>query len=234
MKIFGYWNDKLLPDFIKNSMEQTLKNNPDLEYDVFDNEQARSFLSEHFEPKVIKAFDKLIPWSFKSDLLRFALLYIYGGVWLDLKLILNPIDKEFFLRDYNFAIAMKKVKWLDCPKAETSFLYFREPKNERLLMAIEKIVENCETNSYGPNPLMVTGPGLLGFCLKDLSPTMKFYAEWKLQKKYTREEKIRYFKYTDLKTKTVYIDNCLVDYYANENRKHQNYCNMWKRKKIYN
>ena len=28
MKIFGYWNDKLLPDFIKNSMEQTLKNNP--------------------------------------------------------------------------------------------------------------------------------------------------------------------------------------------------------------
>ena len=39
---------------------------------------------------------------------------------------------------------------------------------------------------------------------------MKFYAEWKLQKKYTREEKIRYFKYTDLKTKTVYIDNCLV------------------------
>ncbi len=231
-KIFGYWNDIQLPDFIKNSMEKTIENNPDLEYEIYDDEKSRIFLAENFGERVLKAYDKIIPWAYKSDLVRYALLYFFGGIYIDLKLILNKIDEEFFKREYNFAYAMRRVKWLDCPKVENSFLYFKNSKNDYLLNAINLIVENIENNNYGNHCLAITGPGLLGTCLKNLKPTLKLYILNNLNLKKGPVKDI-FYRYSDLQTKQVYTDNCLVDYYENEKRPHQNYWLLWKKRKIY-
>ena len=99
IKLFTYWYDNEISDFLKNSMKQTKNNNPYLDYQLYNNTMAREFLKNNFHTDVLYAYDTLIPKSFKSDLLRFALLYIYGGAYIDIKLILNKIPKLLFEKE---------------------------------------------------------------------------------------------------------------------------------------
>lgn len=104
--IFTTWHTKDLPYHMKENVEKIKRENPEFNVYVYDEEDCRKFLREHFDPKVLDAYDSLIPKSYKSDLWRFCILYIYGGIYIDIKL--EPIngfrfkellDKEYFVLD---------------------------------------------------------------------------------------------------------------------------------------
>jgi hypothetical protein len=75
-------------NFKPSPQEATLKEfNPEYEYRFFNDTQRRQFLKTTFLPKVVEAYDMLVPGAFKADLFRYGYLFIHGGCYFDDKII---------------------------------------------------------------------------------------------------------------------------------------------------
>ena len=85
INIFGYWYDSEFTDFVKKSIKKTINNNPYLQYNIYNDKQSKLFLKKFFNKDVLDAYNILKPYAYKSDLIRYCLLYIYGGIYMDLK-----------------------------------------------------------------------------------------------------------------------------------------------------
>jgi mannosyltransferase OCH1-like enzyme len=157
--IFQTWITKNLPPKMLKTVNKVKTTNPEFEHRLFDDNDIRIFLSENFNPDVLYAFNKLIPGAFKADLWRYCVLYIYGGIYLDIKYepvnnfkFLEMIDKEYYTLDRNhFGGALSIYNGFIVAK----------PGNEIFLKLISKVVENVKSRFYGNNALQVTGPTLM-------------------------------------------------------------------------
>jgi mannosyltransferase OCH1-like enzyme len=156
LKLFQTWHTKDLPTDMKKAVDLVQSANPEFQHFLFDDADCRSFIEEHFDKPVVEAFDTLIPGAFKSDLWRYCVLYIQGGIYLDIKYIpvngfkfITMTDKEYFVKERN------KINCL------YTGLMVCKPRNEILFKAIQQIVENVTQRFYGKNSLDITGPTML-------------------------------------------------------------------------
>jgi len=111
---------------------------PEFEYRFYDDAAARKFLQEHFSPAVVQCFDTLKQGAHKADLLRYCLLYIHGGVYIDIKSqLIQP------LRDMIYANTVTtSLSWVS--GVYQGFIA-APPRQEIFLHLIQDIVHN-------PNP----------------------------------------------------------------------------------
>jgi hypothetical protein len=130
-----------------------------------DNRDAEAFLTHAFHPDVLAAFRALVPGAFKADLLRYCLMYRYGGVYSDLHQVIDvPMDtllkqgNPLFVRDVNE------------PDVQIS-LMASSPRRECFGRAIARIVLNVQHRRYGDNFLDMTGPCMFGKLVPALPPT---------------------------------------------------------------
>jgi mannosyltransferase OCH1-like enzyme len=153
--IFQTWHSKTLPPLMAKSVAKIIKLNPRFNYHLYDDNDCREFIKNNFKPDVLYAYDHLIPGAYKADLWRLCILFINGGIYMDIKLtcvngfkLIELTEKEHFVQDrqqngiFNTMIAS--------PKGNV-FLY----------KAIRKIVKNVQNKYYGEGPLSPTGPDLL-------------------------------------------------------------------------
>jgi hypothetical protein len=88
-----YANLAKIPQKVYDNLRQYAGN-----YEVrwYNDDNARDFLQMHFAPAVLRAFDRAIKGAHKADLLRYCLLYIHGGVYIDVKTVLTrSLDQVF-------------------------------------------------------------------------------------------------------------------------------------------
>jgi hypothetical protein len=52
---------------------------------LFNDDACREFLAMTFPTDLVYAYDRLIPTAFKADLWRYCILYMFGGVYMDIK-----------------------------------------------------------------------------------------------------------------------------------------------------
>jgi len=153
--IFQTWQSKFLPPLMDISIKLIKFLNPKFKYFLFDDNDCRNFIKRHFKHDVLWAYDSLIPGAYKADLWRYCVLFIHGGIYLDIKYtplngfrFINLTEKEHLVSDIdNVGIYNALMVCL--------------PKNELLYKAIRQIVENVKTKFYGDNFLEPTGPRLL-------------------------------------------------------------------------
>ena len=160
LKIYQTWKTTDLPEKMKENIERLKSKNPDFEYHLFDDDDCREFIKEHFEEEVLNAYNKLIPGAYKADLWRYCILYINGGVYLDIKYsnvgdfnLITLTDNEYFV--------------IDIPKSGSGVynaFMICKPGNKILLEAINRIVKNVDNEYYGESALYPTGPMLLIKC----------------------------------------------------------------------
>lgn len=86
--IFQIYHDKTI---IKKEIIDEIKNiNPKYNYYLYDFNDGIEFVKNNFEnsfaDKIISHLNGLERYAHKSDLLRYCLLYIYGGVYVDVDL----------------------------------------------------------------------------------------------------------------------------------------------------
>jgi mannosyltransferase OCH1-like enzyme len=156
LKIFQTWYTKDLPPKMKERVEILKKQNSKFEHYLYDDNDCREFIKTHFRPEVLHAYDSLVPGAYKADLWRLCVLFIHGGIYLDIKLIcvngfklIELTEQEHYVKDripygiFNSFMACKKG-------------------NVYLLKCIYRIVNNVKINYYGNSPLSPTGPELLG------------------------------------------------------------------------
>ena len=153
--IFQTWHSKILPPLMAKSVENIIQLNPRFKYYLYDDKECREFIKNHFKPDVLDAYDRLIPGAYKADLWRYCILFIYGGIYLDIKYkplngfkFINLLEKEHLVSDINN---------VDIYNALMVCL----PKSNYLYKSIRKIVEHVQSRFYGNNYLEPTGPALL-------------------------------------------------------------------------
>jgi mannosyltransferase OCH1-like enzyme len=184
-KIFQTWCTSVLPSKMKEAVMNIRKNNPEFEYIFHDDNQCREFIANHFPDMVLYAFDNLVPGPYKADIWRYCVLYIHGGIYLNINFepvdnfkLLEFVDQEYFVLDryinginndafkigiYNGLIAVK-------------------PKNEILKLALNQIIKTVISKNYAISPLHVSGSGLLGSLIhKSEDEYSDFYDNYKLK-----------------------------------------------------
>ena len=158
LNIFQTWHTKNMPYHMKLNVARIRYFNPEFKYYLFDDEDCREFIKKHFPLSILWAFDKLRPGAFKADLWRYCVLYIHGGIYMDIKLrgigkfkLLHLTTREHFVLDY--------------PNRVNSGIYNAlisvKPKNKILGKCILQILFNVKNRYYGPNCLCPTGPQLV-------------------------------------------------------------------------
>jgi len=157
LKIFQTWNTKNLPIHMNNRVEQLKKNNPRFEHYLYDDNDCREFIKNHFDENVVNAYDKLIPGAYKADLWRLCVLYIHGGIYMDIKLkCINGFRLIELTENNHF------VKDRPGPLTVYNALIVSQKGNPFLWMGICRIIMNVKNNFYGIDALSPTGPRMLG------------------------------------------------------------------------
>jgi mannosyltransferase OCH1-like enzyme len=154
--IFLTWATKEFPEPLQTRIDTLQKLNPEFEFYIYDDNDCRNFIMKYFSPNVLDAYDRLVPDAYKADLWRCCVLYIYGGIYMDIKLatihpfkLIHLTDKEYFVKDRP-------------PNSIYNAFMVCKPKNILLKYTISNIIKNVRTNYYGNSPLAPTGPELVG------------------------------------------------------------------------
>jgi mannosyltransferase OCH1-like enzyme len=164
LKIYQTWHTKNLPKHMNDTVELLKNTNPEFEHFLFDDNDCRNFIKNNFNEKVLHTFNKLKPGAYKADLWRYCVLYINGGVYLDIKFkcvngfkLIALTEKERFPTDVRIGAYPTEHN-----KGVYNGFMMSLPRNKKLLNAIQQIVLNVSLKYYGKSPLDITGPIMLG------------------------------------------------------------------------
>jgi mannosyltransferase OCH1-like enzyme len=162
MKLFQTWHTKDLPPKMQENVQQIKKQNPELEYFLYDDADCIDFIKKYFPDEVVNAYNTLLPGAYKADLWRYCVMYIHGGVYIDIKYhcvdgfkFIDIMDREHFVLD-------RPNHWKPGTHGIYNALIISKPGNPLFINCIQSIVRNTQTNYYGFNWSYPTGPGLLG------------------------------------------------------------------------
>lgn len=167
-KIIIQTNEKnAVPVDMYKSMKKLMDDNIDYEYIYFNNDDARKYLDENFNKKVLNAFDKVKPGAYKADLFRYCILYKMGGVYIDtpmvskapLDFLIDPLD-EFISPEDNGTGGIYNA-FICCTSGHPI-----------IKKAMDMSIYNIENEIYGNDPhgdLSITGPILLRNAFKNVT-----------------------------------------------------------------
>lgn len=135
-----------------NSIISFIELNPEYTYKYYNDTDARKFIRESFNDEINYCYDILVPGAFKADLLRYCLLYYYGGCYFDCKQILRIPIRKFLKPDQTFLLCNDIID-----NALLNAVIF-SVKN---LTVLEKTLKDCTfniVNKLGKSALDITGP----------------------------------------------------------------------------
>jgi hypothetical protein len=76
-------------------LELVRKVNPEFDMYIYSDAECEEFIKDNFSNDVLGAFNSLIPGAYKSDLWRYCVLYVKGGVYMDIKIHSIPTRPLF-------------------------------------------------------------------------------------------------------------------------------------------
>jgi mannosyltransferase OCH1-like enzyme len=219
LNIFQTWHSKNLPPIMAKNVEFIKQSNPAFNHMLFDDNDCREFIKNNFNGDVLNAFDTLIPGAYKADLWRYCVLYINGGIYIDIKYI--PIN------GFKFISLTEKEHWiLDIDNNGIyNALIVAKPGNAILLQAINNIVANVKNRYYGNSCLEPTGPLLLA---KFFSTEQK--QSFDMKHAFYISMKYRFILFNNYHIFKSYYE--YLDEHA-QNQKVQHYSVLWGQHQIY-
>jgi hypothetical protein len=151
------FESKAMPvDFVR-AAHTWIHVNPEYEYRFYDNSDRRRVIADHFEPNVLKAYDMLIPGSYQCDLWRFCIIYLYGGVYADIKNgAIYPL-KDIVQENTDYFLINDVPAW-----CTYTAIFAAKPNDPILYKIIVEVVKRVLEKDYGDNGLYPTGPVPMG------------------------------------------------------------------------
>lgn len=156
----GPWQRSNLPRNIKTYLEAFVRLNPDFQQVYLDDDDAETYMAQYF-PEYLRHYRSLVPGAFKIDVLRLCLLLREGGFYSDIGhlhkhpmgKICDPPADLYLVADLDFGVYNA---------------FMGAGRNDPLIQAfLETVASNVGRQSYGKNPLDITGPHALGTVLHD-------------------------------------------------------------------
>ena len=215
-KIHRIWLQPEMCAKMQKYSDRLRDENPEFEYILYNMKSAREFIREYFDTDVLHAFDSLVPFAFKSDLLRYCIMFIHGGIYLDMKYeavngfrFIEVLDREQYALD------------IDENSIYNAFLICK-PGSTIMFKCIFQIIKHVREKEYTDNDLSVTGPGMM----KHLVPK-----EIKCQSN-MRHECINYNKYI-LRNGIPILKSYHRYYQDTPSSGQKSYLDYWRNREIY-
>ena len=146
------------PPMFYENLGSVQKLHPQAQVKVLSLNEGRAFIAQHFDADVLEALDTLSPYACKSDLVRYALMYVHGGLYTDVGVRwVRPLPVTRDTRLLVFKDMPQPCSW----SVNQAALY-AQPGRPEFLDAIRRVVANVKARDYGANPLCPTGPNVFG------------------------------------------------------------------------
>ncbi|WP_231136124.1 glycosyltransferase family 32 protein [Gluconobacter thailandicus] len=153
-------NKLFLPGLIGFNSKEAQRMHPDAKYILWNNESIEEFIKANFDLSVYETYKSITAFAYKADLARYCILYIMGGMYIDLGIrMMNPWEipekkgfstfKELCFTAESWTIMQNGLIW-------------SLPKRRELEICIDWIVNNYKNKFYGKTPLCPTGPVMYG------------------------------------------------------------------------
>ena len=173
-KIWQTWHTKDISVEMKENIELLKTQHSDFEYNLYDIEDCREFIGKNFSEEILNTYDDLVPYAYKSDLFRYCILYIYGGIYLDVKYqFFNSFNLNYLIDREHFVLDRPGYALPGNISIQNGVIITRAG-NPILLDSINEIVLNVKNNYYGHSSLCPTGPCLLGVIYRKYYKTNEF------------------------------------------------------------
>jgi len=164
-KIFQSWKTKNLDQKMKESVSKLRELNPEYQYFLFDDEDCREYILKHFGQNYLNAFDILIPGAFKCDLWRYAVLYVEGGVYLDIDMEALAPFREIIKDDDQLVTVIDRDQLFGSNGIYQAFLA-AIPRHPAIKHMLDLAFYNIASRRVGLiDVLNITGPGVAGVSL---------------------------------------------------------------------
>jgi mannosyltransferase OCH1-like enzyme len=224
LNIYQSWHSHNIPLDMANNINNLLILNPEFNHYLYSDDDCADFILNNFNEDVLYSFNTLIPGAYKSDLWRYCILYIKGGVYLDIKFYSNvPIisllkeSSTIFVKDRDFGCDHKKGIY-------NAFMV-SPPNNKIFKYCIDNIVESCKFKLYRSGTLDITGPCLLGRIILKHNPD-----------KYDNYIKNYTWNGENILNDNIPIFSQYVNYRKNQLmfQKAKHYDELWRERSVYN
>jgi mannosyltransferase OCH1-like enzyme len=150
--IYQTWKTKLLHEKLYIIRDHIQKLNPTYQIILYDDDDMDTFIKKHFDDFTYKCYKQLNVGAAKADFWRYCILYINGGVYLDMDAtIIRPLD-ELIEDDEQCIITRERNLG-----AFNNWIMIFEKRHPILLNCIKKCCYNI-TNKTTNNVCMLTGP----------------------------------------------------------------------------
>jgi hypothetical protein len=160
--IYQSWGTKKLNPLMSKNVEHLKSLNPEYEYKLYDDSDCRKFLLDNFGVNYADAFDAIIPGAFKSDLWRYAVLYVNGGVYLDMDIEALCPFRDILNDSDQFVSVADRENGIDNITGVYQAFIACKPKHPILLYALQLSFSNIATRRLSINSLDITGPTVMG------------------------------------------------------------------------
>jgi len=146
-----YKTNRIHPQLHNNILE-ILKINQEYDYRLVTDEEGVELISKYFHERVLNAFHQLVLGAAKGDFIRYIVLYLYGGVYLDLDASINLNLNTVIQPNDEFIFFINGDRNLE------QFCFMIRPQHPLLLKIIEEMVQRIENKEN--NIFKATGPTL--------------------------------------------------------------------------
>jgi mannosyltransferase OCH1-like enzyme len=163
-RIWQTWKTHEVPDEWKASPQSIRQYCPDWSYHLMDDYDNLQFVEQNYPEylQLYKSFDREI---YRADLVRYLLLYQYGGVYLDLDIKLKRPLEDLFAQGGDLYL-VKTPNW----SGYTNSFMASVPKCPFWLKCIQKISERAANTPWyirgDIKVLWTTGPNMVSEVLK--------------------------------------------------------------------
>jgi mannosyltransferase OCH1-like enzyme len=131
------------------------KANPSYKYEFYDDERIENFFSDSFGNEFITAYKRLQIGAAKADFFRYAILYKYGGIYLDVDSAITKRLDDFIEPADKAVISFEKN-----PGVYVQWALVYEAGHPFLQKTLQLILENIGQNKYPNDVHQMTGPSV--------------------------------------------------------------------------
>jgi len=150
--IYQSWKTKDLPKEVEDLRKTYIDKNPGYELKLFDHDDMDEFIRSNFDKRIFEAYSKLSVGAGKSDFWRYCVLYINGGVYIDMDSTIEKSLDDLIHENDQCVISREKnpgkfVQW---------FLVFQ--RGHPILKEVIDICVQNINNKVSTDLVELTGP----------------------------------------------------------------------------
>lgn len=147
--------DELKP-YMNEAMSTWIEKNPDYDHRYLSDQEALQFIADNYGKEWFDIFINVPLGVMRGDILRYMIIYTYGGIYTDLDTIcLEPIS-TWIKNDFNFIVGLESANFF------CQWTFAASPKHPILKTTLDLIKDNLKNANYKEKNFVyrLTGPGV--------------------------------------------------------------------------